>query len=152
MKALPISLAVAFFLLTAVSHGEAQTQVKWMAGFNAGLGIETGLAKDVTYNPFTGTFVESGGGSRGSFVFGPSGEVIFNNNMAIMMDLAISTAPGTPILWINMFRYYFPIEPTKVYAGAGFALDFATGGPYVLLPFGGGALLTSVRTSTYPPT
>jgi hypothetical protein len=146
-------VAVTIFLLGCGSYAEAQ-QAKWMAGFNMGLGLETGLPKtsEVVFDQNTFQYVtqESGGGSRASFVFGPSGEVIFNNNMAIVMDLLISTAPGTPILWINTFRYYFPTGMTRVYADAGFGLDFVTGGPYVLLPFGGGALF-NVSPNLYIP-
>lgn len=115
-------LGIAALLLTL--SGTSQAQVKWIVGGNMGLSITSG-----------------GGASSTDFTFGPMAEVLFGKGPAVGTEFDITTATGTPITWANYFKYYFAIPGStiKPYAHAGFALIFQTGGPYVFIPFGGGA-------------
>ncbi len=115
-----------WFVLLNSSHA----QVRWIVGGNMGMSISSG-----------------GGGSSTDFTFGPNAEVLFNRNIALGSEFDITTAPGTPITWANYFKYYFAIPGSGIrpYADAGFALVFATGGPYVFIPFGGGAMFPVAR-------
>ncbi len=146
-----MSLFVVLVLLSAALVSESQAQVKWAVGMRLGLSIGTGGPSTSFYNYYTGQYEKSGGTSAG-FQFGPYGEVIFNRNMAIATAFNINTQTGTPIEWMNLFKYYFPIQGSKikVYADAGFSLLFATGGPYVSIPFGGGALFPIAKNLYIP--
>jgi hypothetical protein len=112
-------LAIACFLAIP-----AEGQVKWIVGGNMGLSITTG-----------------GGASSTDFTFGPMSEILFGKGPAVGTEFDITTATGTPITWATYFKYYFTIPGSNIkpYAHAGFALVFVTGGPYVFIPFGGGA-------------
>jgi hypothetical protein len=123
-----------------------------MVGMRVGMSLASGGAKTTTYNYYTGRFEESGGGTKAGLQFGPTAEVIFNNAYAIVENLNINTQSGTPIEWASFFKYYFTIPRSKIrpYADAGFGLWFVTGGPYVGLPFGGGALF-EVGKNLYIP-
>lgn len=129
-------VCVAFTLLV----GTATAQVNWNLGMRFGLSIGAGGESPKVYNFFTGQF--EGGGTKAGLHFGPSGEVIFNKNLAVATAFNINTQSGTPIEWMNLFKYYFSIPGSKIkpYADGGFSLYFVTGGPYVSIPFGGGAL------------
>lgn len=113
-----------FSCILLVAAGVSQAQVKWIVGGNMGLAIATG-----------------GGGSSTGFTFGPMAEILFNKNMAVGSEFDITTSTGTPISWVNYFKYYFTIPGSSIkpYADAGFGLVFVTGGPFVQIPFGGGA-------------
>ncbi len=110
--------------LAILSNNHSRAQVKWIVGGNMGLAIATG-----------------GGGSSTGFTFGPMAEVLFNKNAAVGSEFDITTTTGTPITWASYFKYYFTIPGSRIkpYADAGFGLVFVTGGPYVFIPFGGGA-------------
>ncbi len=97
-------------------------------------------------------FESSGSGAKAGFVFGPTGEVIFSKSYGIRTGFFIGTQTGTPIEWQNLFRYYFNIKGSdiKPYAHAGFSLIFITGGPYVAIPFGGGALFPIAKNLYIP--
>lgn len=113
-----------FVALACVVVNPAPAQLKWVVGGNMGLSITTG-----------------GGGSSTDFTFGPMAELMFGKGPAVGTEFDITTASGTPITWANYFKYYFTIPGSNIkpYAHAGFALVFVTGGPYVFIPFGGGA-------------
>ncbi len=113
-----------FPALLFLTSAPGQSQVKWVVGGNMGLSITTG-----------------GGASSTDFTFGPMAEVMFGKGPAVGTEFDITTATGTPITWANYFKYYFTIPGSNIkpYAHAGFALIFQTGGPYVFIPFGGGA-------------
>jgi hypothetical protein len=146
-----MSLCAVVILLSAASISESQAQVKWAVGMRMGLNIGTGGASVSMYNWQTQQYEKSGGTSAG-FQFGPFGEVIFNKDMAIMESFNINTQAGTPIEWSSVFKYYFLIPGSKIkpYADAGFSLVFATGGPYVAIPFGGGALFPIAKNLYIP--
>ena len=143
-----MSLCAFVAFLSAALVLESHAQVKWAVGMRLGLSISTG--GPATYNYYTG-LKESGGTSAG-MQFGPYGEVIFNRNMAIATAFNINTQTGTPIEWMNLFKYYFTISGSKIkpYADAGFSLIFASGGPYVSIPFGGGALFPIAKNLYIP--
>lgn len=111
-------------LLLTAAGSQAEAQVKWIAGGNMGLSITTG-----------------GGGSSTDFTFGPMAEVVFGKGAAVGTEFDITTSSNVAITWATYFKYYFTIPGSNIkpYADAGFALVFATGGPYVFIPFGGGA-------------
>ena len=113
-----------------LSAGQSFADVKWMAGGNMGLAITTGSGLSST-----------------DFTFGPAVEVLLNKNVALGTELDITTATGTPISWVTYFKYYFTIPGSgiKPYADAGFGLVFVTGGPFVEIPFGGGASFPVAR-------
>ena len=146
-----MSLCVAVVLMSAALVSESQAQVKWAVGMRLGLSIGTGGPSTNIYNYYTGQYDKSGGSSAG-FQFGPYGEVIFNKNMAITEIFNINTQTGTPIEWMSLFKYYFVISGSKnkPYADAGFSMYFATGGPYVAIPFGGGALFPIAKNLYIP--
>jgi len=146
-----MSLCAVVVLLSAALVCESPAQVKWAVGMRMGLNIGTGGPSTNVYNYQTGQVDKSGGTSAG-FQFGPYGEVIFNKNMAIALAFNINTQTGTPIEWQNLFKYYFSISGSKikVYADAGFSLLFAGGGPYVAIPFGGGALFPIAKNLYIP--
>jgi len=146
-----MSLFVVLVLLSAAFVSESQAQVKWAVGMRLGLSIGTGGPSTNYYNYYTGQYEKSGGTSAG-LQFGPYGEVIFNRNMAIATAFNINTQTGTPIEWMNLFKYYFTISGSKLrpYADAGFSLIFASGGPYVSIPFGGGVLFPIAKNLYIP--
>lgn len=146
-------LCVACATMLVVLHDVSSAQKpSWMVGMRVGMSLASGGAKTTTYNYYTGRFEESGGGTKAGLQFGPTAEVIFNNAYAIVENLNINTQSGTPIEWASFFKYYFTIPRSKIrpYADAGFGLWFVTGGPYVGLPFGGGALF-EVGKNLYIP-
>ena len=101
-----------------------------------GLSIGAGGESPKVFNFFTGQY--EGGATKAGLHFGPSGEVIFDRNLAVATAFNINTQSGTPIEWMKLFKYYFSIPGSKIkpYADAGFSLYFVTGGPYVSIPFG----------------
>lgn len=107
------------------------------------------LGYDFYGNP---VYSEGGSGAKAGFHFGPTGEVVFSKQFAIVEALNINTQSGTPIEWMSLFKYYFPIPGSKIkpYADAGFSLYFVSGGPYVSIPFGGGVLF-SITNNLYIP-
>jgi hypothetical protein len=118
-------LLVILSSLLILDRDSSRAQTHWIVGGNMGMSITSG-----------------GGGSSTDFTFGPMAEVLFNKHIAIGSEFDITTATGTPITWANYFKYYFAIPGSGIrpYADAGFALVFATGGPYVFIPFGGGSM------------
>ncbi len=146
-----LALCAVVALLSTVSISESQAQINWMVGMRIGLNIGTGGPSGQQYNIQTGQYEKSGGTSAG-LQFGPTAEVIFQKNMAIVEAFNINTQAGTPIDWMNLFKYYFNISGSKIrpYADAGFSLVFATGGPYVAIPFGGGALFPIAKNLYIP--
>jgi len=138
------------FLILSPVYALSQ-QVNWLLGMRLGLSIASGGPSVDIVNPFTGQKTHQGGTSAG-FQFGPTGEVIFSKDLAIVEAFNINTQSGTPIEWQNTFKYYFSIPKSKIkpYADAGFSLWFFTGGPYVSIPFGGGALF-EVAPHVYIP-
>jgi hypothetical protein len=111
-------------LLMIFSNQSSQSQGKWIAGGNMGLSITTGS-----------------GFSSTDFTFGPMVEYMFGKGPAVGTEFDITTGTGTPISWATYFKYYFiiPGSNIKPYAHAGFGMVFVTGGPFVFIPFGGGA-------------
>jgi hypothetical protein len=83
---------------------------------------------------------------------GPTAEVIFNKQFAIVTEFNINTEGGTPIEWGNLFKVYFniPGSTIKPYADAGFSLFFVTGGPYFAIRAGGGALFEITKNLYIP--
>jgi hypothetical protein len=77
---------------------------------------------------------------------------VFSKTYGIRTAFFIGTQAGTPIEWQNLFRYYFLIKGSNIkpYAHAGFSLVFVTGGPYVGIPFGGGALFPIAKNLYVP--
>jgi hypothetical protein len=150
----PLAIAVMLGVLMTVSAAPSTAQKpQWAAGFEMGLSIaSTGGGGPTTYNWQTGQFESSGSGAKAGFVFGPTGEVIFSKSYGIRTGFFIGTQTGTPIEWQNLFRYYFNIKGSdiKPYAHAGFSLIFITGGPYVAIPFGGGALFPIAKNLYIP--
>ncbi len=146
------SVMTVMLLAVAVTTGFSQ-KPQWAAGFEMGLSISsTGGGETVQFNPATGQFDTKSSGAKAGFVFGPTGEVVFSKAYGIRTAFFIGTQAGTPIEWQNVFRYYFLIKGSNIkpYAHAGFSLIFITGGPYVAIPFGGGALFP-VAKNVYIP-
>lgn len=144
--------SVALLLPLAANLGFGQ-KPQWSAGFEMGLSISsTGGGETVQFNPATGQFETKGSGAKAGFVFGPTGEVVFSKTYGIRSAFFIGTQAGTPIEWQNLFRYYFLIKGSNIkpYAHAGFSLVFVTGGPYVAIPFGGGALFPVAKNLYIP--
>jgi hypothetical protein len=125
-------LIVVFFMSESF---QTHAQVKWAVGGRFGLSIGSG-----------------GGGSSAGVQLGPTGEVMFNRNMAVQSELNINTQAGTPIEWANSFKYYFEVPGSNIkpYADAGFGLWFFSGGPYFGIRFGGGALF-KIAPNLYIP-
>ena len=127
-------LLITIFYFTS-EYFQTNAQVKWAVGGRFGLSIGSG-----------------GGGSSAGLQFGPTGEVLFNRNMAVATELNINTQGGTPIEWANTFKYFFDVPGSNIkpYADAGIGLWFFTGGPYFGIRFGGGALF-QVAPNLYIP-
>jgi hypothetical protein len=119
----------------------AQEKPDWIVGMRVGLSLGSGGGQEVVFNYQTYRYEQKSSINAG-FQFGPTGEVIFKKQFAIVENLNINTQAGTPIEWSSLFKYYFPIQGSQIlpYADAGFSLFFVTGGPYVGIPFGGGAM------------
>ena len=126
------SLLVMFMFLANESYAQKPT---WIVGGRIGMSIASG-----------------GGGSEAGFQIGPTGEVIFNRNYAIVEALNINTQTGTTIEWSNYFKYYFLVHGStiKPYIDGGFSLWFVTGGPYFALDFGGGVMF-EIQHNLYVP-
>jgi hypothetical protein len=120
---------------------DSQAQVKWVVGGRLGMSLYT-VSSPVSnfyyyYYGTTGSTSETQAGLQ----IGPTGEVIFNKQFAIVTEFNINTQGGTPIEWGNLFKVYFniPGSTIKPYADAGFGLFFVSGGPYFAIRAGGGA-------------
>jgi hypothetical protein len=143
-------LLLVFLFVYQTSYSQ---QPEWVIGMRVGMSIASGGGgggKVFNYN--TWQWEDAGGGTKAGFQFGPTGEVIFNKQFAVVENLNINTQSGTPIEWGSYFKYYFQIPGSKIkpYADAGFSLWFVSGGPYVGIPFGGGALFP-VAPNIYIP-
>ena len=128
-----IVMFVSLLLLGFPAPGNAQ--VTWVIGGKIGMSIVSG-----------------GGSSDAGFQIGPMGEVIFNKNLAVGSEFTINSQAGTPVVWLNYFKYYFKVTGSKIkpYADGGFLLDFVAGGPYFGLLFGGGANFWVARNIYIP--
>jgi hypothetical protein len=126
-------------------------KVNWLVGMRLGLSLVSTPGADA-YNWQTGKTETVGGGVKAGFQFGPTAEVIFSKTYAVVENLNINTQTGTPIEWQSLFKYYFNIKGStiKPYAQAGFSLIFITGGPYISIPFGGGALFQLAKNVYLP--
>jgi len=120
-------------LLGFAHRGNAQSS--WLLGGELGMSIVSG-----------------GGSSNAGFQIGPLGEVIFNKNFAVGSEFTINSQAGTPVVWVNYFKYYFKVTGSKIrpYADGGFLLDFVASGPYFGLLFGGGANFWLARDMYIP--
>lgn len=148
MKRMLLLLVVLVIGTAVLSYG----QVNWAVGMRLGLSIASG-GPSVEIPNFFGGGTNKVGGTSAGFQFGPNGEVMFNKKtMGIATAFNINTQAGTPIEWQNLFRYYFYIHGSQIrpYAQAGFSLYFFTGGPYVSIPFGGGALFPIAKNLYIP--
>lgn len=143
-------------LFTAIP-GFAQ-KPNWMVGMRLGLSLISG-AEEIETDQFGFARIDPATGQakkksplRAGLQFGPTAEVIFNKNIGIVTEFNINTQSGTPIEWANLFKYYFMVSGSRIrpYADAGFSLYFVTGGPFVGIPFGGGALFP-VSGNVYIP-
>ena len=67
-------------------------------------------------------------------------EMSLNKDMAVGSEFSINTQGGTQAVWFNYFKYMFTLQGSKLrpYGDGGFMLDFASGGPYFGVLFGGG--------------
>jgi hypothetical protein len=141
-------------LLLSVPFMASAQKPQWSAGFEMGLSlISTGGGGEVQFNPATLQFeTTKSGGAKAGFAFGPTGEVVFSKMYGVRTAFFIGTQTGTPIEWQNLFRYYFLIKGSNIkpYAHAGFSLFFVTGGPFVGIPFGGGALFPVAKNIFIP--
>ncbi len=121
----------------------ATAQVKWVVGGRLGMSLYSiSVGGGYTYNQFFQLVpVESTTETSAGLQIGPTAEVIFARQYAIVTEFNINTQAGTPIEWGNLFKMYFSIPGSKIkpYADAGFSLFFITGGPYFALRAGGGA-------------
>ncbi len=111
------------FLTTAalcLPPASSQAQLRWVIGGNTGFSLFNGSA---------------------GFHIGPMGEAFLNKDMSVGSEFSINTQGGTQAVWFNYFKYHFSLQGSKIrpYGDAGFMLDFATGGPYFGMLFGGGA-------------
>jgi hypothetical protein len=138
------------FVALLLAASSADAQVNWIVGMRLGMSLASG-GKEVEFNQQTFQFEEKTSVKAG-LQFGPMGEVIFNKNLAVVTAFNINTQAGTPIEWQNLFKYYFLIPGSKIkpYADAGFSLWFVTGGPYVGIPFGGGAMFPVAKNIYIP--
>jgi len=131
-------------------------QPSWVVGMRVGLSVLAGGGggNAQVYNYYTGQLENVGGGSgaKAGFQFGPTGEVVFDKQFAVVQTFNINTQSGTPIEWQSLFKYYFDIPKSQIkpYADAGFSLFFVTGGPYVGIPFGGGVLFPITKNFYIP--
>lgn len=112
-------LLSAIALLGALAAPPADAQMKWTVGGNAGLSLLDGTA---------------------GFHIGPMAEMALQRNLAVGTELSINTQGGTHAIWYTYGKYHFALQGSKLkpYGDAGLLLDFATGGPYFGLLFGGG--------------
>jgi hypothetical protein len=111
-----------FLLCFLVSSIQAQKS-EWVFGGKIGMNIDAG----------------TGGGV--SLQIGPMGEYLINKNIGIGTEFTINTSAGTPVGWLNYFKYYFDLKGSKIkmHANAGLGLIFVSGGPFFAIQFGGGA-------------
>lgn len=117
-------LAVIVFSLLLIGVNSVSAQKSsWIVGGKIGMNIDA----------------STGGGV--ALQFGPMGEYVFGPGFAVGTELTINTFTGTPIAWVDYFKYYFSIRGSSIkpYAHTGIGLIFATGGPYFAILFGGGA-------------
>jgi hypothetical protein len=151
-RALTIAILLVMLLAASTVPGYAQ-KPQWAVGFEMGLSIvSTGGGGTTDFNFQTGQFETKSSGAKAGFQFGPTGEVVFSKQYGVRTAFLIGTQSGTPIEWQNLFRYYFAIKGSQIkpYAHAGFSLFFVTGGPYVGIPFGGGALFPIAKNLYIP--
>ena len=132
MKNKIMCLAV-FMLLVAGSALPAVSQVRWMIGGRVGMSM-----------------VSAGGETSAGLQIGPTLELIFHRNMAIVEGFNINTQNGTPIEWSNYFKYYITRTRVEPYLDAGFSFWFVGAGPYLGIPFGGGVLFEISRNLYIP--
>ena len=148
-----LAVAVMLGVLTTLSAAPSLAQKPvWAVGFEMGLSIVSTGGGTTEYNYQTGRFESTGSGAKAGFMFGRTGEVVFSKTYGIRTGFFIGTQTGTPIEWQNLFRYYFLIKGSQIkpYAHGGFALFFVTGGPYVGIPLGGGALFPIAKNLYIP--
>ena len=142
---------VLLFCSFIVTVNAVAQNTEWIVGMRTGLSIATGGQGTPQFNFQTGQVQKSSGTSAG-FQFGPTGEIIFDKQYAVVEEFNINTQSGTPIEWGSFFKYYFEIPKSEIkpYADLGFSLWFVTGGPYVGIPFGGGAMFPVAKKIYIP--
>ncbi len=144
---------IAILLVLSASLAEAQS-ARWVVGGRLGLSISTGGGTGggvPQFNAATGRF-ETASSTQAGLQIGPTAEVIFAKQFAIVTEFNINTQAGTPIEWANMFKAYFAISGSKIlpYADGGFSLLFVTGGPWFGIRAGGGALFPIAKDLYIP--
>ena len=146
-------IVVSLLLLGAAA---SDAQVKWMVG--ARLGLDIGIYSLPSAAPVLNFYglqtnnSTSSSSTNAGLLIGPTAEVIFAKQFAVTTELDIITTGGTPIIWANDFKVYFPISGSQIkpYANAGFALEFFAGGPYFGVSAGGGALFPVAKNLYIP--
>jgi hypothetical protein len=121
MKKYLVTVLILFTII--ITDTSIAQKNKWVVGGKIGMNIDAG----------------TGGGV--ALQIGPVGEYSLNKNMAIGSEFTLNTSVGTPVGWVNYFKYYFDVRGSKIkpYAHSGLGLVFVTGGPFFTILFGGGA-------------
>jgi hypothetical protein len=136
-----LSVVLCMLAVVAFATTDGYAQASWVVGGRLGISIASVGGGATVYNPQTFRFETESATSAGLQI-GFTGEAILSKVYGISSEFNINTQGGTPIEWANSFKYYFAIKGSKIkaYGDGGFSLWFYSGGPYVGLRFGGGAL------------
>jgi hypothetical protein len=116
-RAVTSILVLTAFVIGGVTAGQAQ--MKWVVGGNTGLSLFDGTA---------------------GFHIGAMADAYLQRDLAVGSEFSINTQGGTQAIWFTYAKYRFLLQGSRLkpYGDGGFLLDFATGGPYFGLLFGGG--------------
>lgn len=122
---------ISILMLLPASKIDAQSASKWTIGGRGGLSLLDGTA---------------------GLQLGPTAELKINNNFSLEGEFNINTQGGTPVEINTNARYYFSSGFSKLntYGEAGLGLWIYSGGPYLGVKFGGGALFNIDPRLTVP--
>ncbi|HEX9006326.1 MAG TPA: hypothetical protein VF889_03460 [Bacteroidota bacterium] len=145
-----VSIAALMFALLFSLTVIAEAQVQWIVGGKMGISIGSLSISQPAFAFFAPA--QSTTSTSAGFTIGPEAEVVFSRQFAITTEFDINTQAGTPIVWQNNFKVFFPITGSKIlpYADAGFGLLFVTGGPYFGFQGGGGAMFPIAKNLYVP--
>ena len=89
-----------------------------------------------------GISIFSSSGSSTGILLGGAIDIPSSNNLYIRPELNITSHGGTPIEMAGLVKYNIPTTGSNMqfYVDGGLGIWFFTGGPYLSIDFGGGAI------------
>jgi hypothetical protein len=104
--------------------------------------ICSGYSQQMAVDGKFGLSIFSGGGSSTAVLFGGGLDIPIGQNLFARPELNITTHNSTPIEMAGIVKYEIPNLKSAVpfYIDGGLGFWFFTGGPYVSMDFGGGAI------------